>query len=86
MLSERWLAGTLTDRRFSAAVADLQDLDVDRYPVPPFVRRAYDLRANVTAYDAAHAALARPWVASCGRGQAAGQCARPGRSSARAMC
>ena len=40
VLRKRWLAGTLTDRRLPAAVADLQDLDVDRYPVLPFTRRA----------------------------------------------
>ena len=56
VLRKRWLARTLTGRRF--AVADLQDLDLDRYPVLPFMRRAYELRANVTAYCAAYVALA----------------------------
>lgn len=58
VLRKRWLARTLTDRRFAAAVADLRDLDLDRYPVLPFMRRAYELRANVTACDAAYVALA----------------------------
>ena len=31
---------------------------VDRYPVLPFMRRAYEPRANVTAYDATYVALA----------------------------
>jgi predicted nucleic acid-binding protein len=58
VLRKRWLAGTLTDRRFAAAVTDLEELDVDRHPVLPFMRRAYELRANVTAYDATYVALA----------------------------
>lgn len=58
VLRKRWLAGTVTDRRFSAAVADLEQLDLDRYPTLAFMRRAYQLRANVTAYDSAYVALA----------------------------
>lgn len=58
VLRRRWLAGDLTARRFSAAIDDLEDLDLERYPVLPLMRRAYELRANVTAYDAAYIALA----------------------------
>jgi predicted nucleic acid-binding protein len=58
VLRKRWLAGTVSDRRFSAAIGDLGQLDLDRYPALPFMRRAYQLRANVTAYDAAYVALA----------------------------
>jgi predicted nucleic acid-binding protein len=58
VLRKRWLARTLSDHRFAAAVADLADLEIDRYAVLPFMRRAYELRANVTAYDAAYVALA----------------------------
>jgi len=58
VLRKRWLAGTLTDRRFAAAIEDLAAIDLDRYPTLPFMRRAYELRATVTAYDAAYAALA----------------------------
>ena len=57
-LRKRWLSGTLSDRRFSVAVDDLIDLDVDRYPTLSFVRRAWELRAGVTVYDAAYVALA----------------------------
>ncbi len=57
-LRRRWLAGSLTDRRLSAAVDDLQDLDIDRYPALPLLRRVYELRANVSAYDAVYVALA----------------------------
>jgi predicted nucleic acid-binding protein len=58
VLRKRWLAGTVTDQRFAAAVEDLGQLDLDRYPVLRFMCRAYDLRANVTAYDSAYVALA----------------------------
>jgi predicted nucleic acid-binding protein len=58
VLRKRWLAGTLSDRRFAAAIGDLEAIDLDRYPTLPFMRRAYDLRANVTAYDATYVALA----------------------------
>jgi predicted nucleic acid-binding protein len=58
VLRKRWIAGTVPDRRFAAAISDLELLDLDRYPALPFMRRAYELRANVTAYDAVYIALA----------------------------
>jgi predicted nucleic acid-binding protein len=58
VLRKRWLAGALTDRRFAAAVDDLEDMDLDRFPTLPFMGRAYELRGNVTPYDAAYIALA----------------------------
>lgn len=58
VLRKRWLAKTLTARRFRDAIDDLADLAVDRYPTLPLMARAYELRANVTAYDAAYVALA----------------------------
>jgi predicted nucleic acid-binding protein len=58
VLRKRWLAGGLTARRFKAAVADLEDLQLERYPTLGLMRRAFELRANVTAYDAAYVALA----------------------------
>ncbi len=58
VLRKRWIAGDLTDERFSEAVDDLQDLDLARYPALPLMRRAFELRANVTAYDAVYVALA----------------------------
>lgn len=58
VLRRRWMAGTLTAQRFRAAVLDLSDLAVHRYSVLPFMMRAYELRANVTPYDAAYIALA----------------------------
>ncbi len=58
VLRKRWLAGTLTDARFSAAIDDLTALPLRRYPTIRLMRRAFGLRANVTAYDAAYVALA----------------------------
>ena len=58
VLRKRWLAGTLTERRFGSAVDDLEAIALERYPTLPLMRRAYGLRANVTAYDAAYVALA----------------------------
>jgi predicted nucleic acid-binding protein len=58
VLRKRWVAGSMSDGRFLAAVKDLQAIGVDRYPILRLMRRAYELRANVTAYDAAYVALA----------------------------
>ena len=58
VLRRRWLAGDLTARRFRSAVDDLLALPVDRFPTGPLMIRAYELRANVTANDAAYIALA----------------------------
>lgn len=58
VLWKRWIAGDLTDQRFSDAVGDLEDLALTRYPALALMRRAFELRANVTAYDAASVALA----------------------------
>ena len=58
VLRKRRLTGSITNQRFAAAITDLEDLDFDRYPTLRFMARAYQLRANVTAYDAAYVALA----------------------------
>lgn len=58
VLRRRWLAGTISDRRFVAALDDLEAIDLNRYPTLPLMRRAYELRQNVTAYDATYVALA----------------------------
>lgn len=55
---KRWMAGDLSRNRFSAAVDDLEDLDLVRYPALPLMRRAFELRDNVTSYDAVYVALA----------------------------
>ncbi len=58
VLRRRWLAKTMSAKRFATAVADLASVPADRYPVLPFMPRAYQLRANVSAYDATYIALA----------------------------
>jgi len=58
VLRKRWLAGSISDERFATAVSDLGDIDLDRYPVLRFMRRTWELRANVTPYNAAYIALA----------------------------
>ena len=50
--------GGLDSEQVEAAVEDLLALDVDVYPTGPLLRRAWELRANVTAYDACYVALA----------------------------
>ena len=64
VLRKRWLAGGISDQRFAVAIEDLEDLALDRYPTLPLMRRAYELRANLTASDAAYVALAE--LLGCG--------------------
>lgn len=59
VLRKRWLSGTMSEHRFAAAIDDLEAIALDRYPTLPLVRRSYELRANVTAYDATYVALAK---------------------------
>jgi predicted nucleic acid-binding protein len=58
VLRKRWLRRTLTEQRFSTAIAHLQQLDFERVPTLRLVPRAFQLRANVSAYDACYVALA----------------------------
>ena len=58
VLRRRWRAGDLTDDRFRWAIDDLLALPITRYPVGPMMARAFELRANVTPYDACYVALA----------------------------
>ncbi len=71
VLRRRWLAGTVDDRRFEQAVGDLADLPLVRFPTLALMPRAFELRANVTAYDACYVALAEilecPLVTADGR-------------------
>jgi len=58
VLRRRWLAGSLDEPRFEAAVTDLVGLPMSRVPTRSLMRRAFELRANVTPYDACYVALA----------------------------
>ena len=50
--------GGLDAGQVAAAVDDLLDLELDVYPTGPLLRRAWELRENVIAYDACYVALA----------------------------
>ena len=58
VLRQRWLRRKLTEQRFSTAIAHLRQLDFERVPTLRLVPRAFDLRSNVSAYDACYVALA----------------------------
>lgn len=50
--------GDLDGERGREALADLADLPMRRYPHDFLLPRIWDLRSNLTAYDAAYVALA----------------------------
>lgn len=50
--------GEVSSSRAEAAITDLVDLQLHRHPHVDLVARAWKLRDNVTAYDAAYIALA----------------------------
>ena len=58
VLRRRWLADDLSDERFRCAVDDLLELPITRFPVGPFMVRAFERRANIIADDACYVALA----------------------------
>ncbi|HEX9646705.1 MAG TPA: type II toxin-antitoxin system VapC family toxin [Alphaproteobacteria bacterium] len=51
-------AGEVDAERCRAALADLADFPLNRYPHDVLLLRVWDLRANLTAYDAVYVALA----------------------------
>jgi predicted nucleic acid-binding protein len=50
--------GALDDRRAKLALRDLIELPLERAPHAPLVDRCWELRDNLTAYDATYVALA----------------------------
>lgn len=62
--------GVLSEERADEALVDLLDLDVARYEHQPLVPRAWQLRENLTAYDAVYVALAEALRASLLTGDA----------------
>jgi predicted nucleic acid-binding protein len=50
--------GDISELRAGEALQDFLDLAVERYPHNLFLRRIWQMRDNVTAYDAAYVALA----------------------------
>ena len=51
-------SGAVSDPRASDAVADLASTNLRRYPHAPLRDRVWELRAELTAYDATYLALA----------------------------
>ena len=51
-------AGSVTSPEAEAALEDLQGLDIHRWEHEPLLPRVWELRDNVTAYDAVYVALA----------------------------
>lgn len=58
VLRRYWRSRELTSERGLQALQDLEDFPLTRYPHHPFLPRIWELRQNVTAYDAAYLALA----------------------------
>jgi predicted nucleic acid-binding protein len=52
------VAGDLDPQRGVQALEDLVDFPITRYPYDIFLSRIWELRNNLTAYDAAYVALA----------------------------
>jgi predicted nucleic acid-binding protein len=57
-LRGRVRGGLLSAERAEEALADLGVLRMTRYPHRPLIARIWELRENLTAYDAAYVALA----------------------------
>ncbi len=53
-----WRAGDLPSARGEEALRDLADLPIHRHSHEPLLSRIWQLRNNLTAYDAAYVALA----------------------------
>jgi predicted nucleic acid-binding protein len=52
------LIGDITVKRGAEALSDLADMPVERFPHTAFLSRIWELRNNLTAYDAAYVVLA----------------------------
>lgn len=53
-----WLARSIDESRAAEAIEDYLDLSIERYPHELLVARIWELRQNLTAYDASYIALA----------------------------
>lgn len=58
VLRRHLAAGSLNARRAQLALADLADLPLERTPHLPLMPRIWQLRDNLTVYDASYVALA----------------------------
>ena len=59
VLRRQHAAGALDDRRAALALDDLQAMPIQRAPHRHLLRRCWELRENITVYDAAYVALAQ---------------------------
>ena len=57
-LRRQVLAGDRTPDEAFDQLATWQDVEVERHPSAPILRRVWDLRSNLSAYDAHYVALA----------------------------
>ena len=57
-------SGVVEPERASTALEDFRALDLERYAHEPMLDRIWQLRENMTAYDAAYVALAEALPAS----------------------
>lgn len=64
VLRRQHRAGLLDDRRADLALTDLGALPMRRVPHLPLLRRCWELKDNLTAYDAAYAAVAEAFEAT----------------------
>lgn len=58
VLRRYWLTGEISQQRAIAARRDFADLDIVRYAHDMILDRIWDLKGNLTAYDAAYVVLA----------------------------
>ena len=58
VLRKMELSGQISRLEATASLRDLLRLEVDLYPFIPLAERIWELRANVTSYDAWYVALA----------------------------
>jgi predicted nucleic acid-binding protein len=56
-------SGQIGEARGAEAITDLGDLRTERHPHDPFLSRIWELRHNLTAYDAVYVALAEALAA-----------------------
>lgn len=56
-LRRQVLRGCLTQDRAFLALKRLRETRLTRYPHTPFIERIWELRENITAYDASYIAL-----------------------------